>query len=76
MPFLLHLIIALDIFFSLSLPRQNFLTHLIALVYLLFIGWCFLSKPKNRISAAFILQDKPNVIKLSKLCSSMRIFGL
>ena len=39
------LFIALDIFFSINLPRQNFLTHLIALVCLLFIGWCFLSKP-------------------------------
>ena len=38
------LFILLDIFFF-NLPRQNFLTHLIALVCLLFIGWCFLSHP-------------------------------
>ena len=37
--------IALDIFFALNLPRQNFLTHLITFFYILFIGWCFRSKP-------------------------------
>ena len=33
------LFIALDIFFALNLPRQNFFTHLIALACILFIGW-------------------------------------
>ena len=37
--------IALDMFFALDMPRQNLLTHLIALVCLIFIGWCFLSHP-------------------------------
>ena len=40
------LFILLDIFFF-NLPRQNFLTHLIALVCLLFIERCFLSHPKE-----------------------------
>ena len=39
------LFIALDIFFALDLPRHNFLTHLISIVCLIFIGWCFLSHP-------------------------------
>lgn len=51
--------IALDIFFTFDLPRQNFLTHLIALVCLLFIGWCSFPTRGNRISAAFIRQDEP-----------------
>ena len=36
------LFIVADMLFSLDLPRQNFLTHLITLICLLFIGWCFL----------------------------------
>ena len=39
------LFIVADMLFSLDLPRQNFFTHLIAFVCILFIGWCFLSKP-------------------------------
>lgn len=39
------LFIVADILFFLNLPRQNFFTHLIAFVCILFIGWCFLSKP-------------------------------
>ena len=38
------LFIALDIFFALELPRQNFLTYLIAPFCILFIGWCFPSR--------------------------------
>ena len=41
------LFIALDIFFALNLPRQNFFTHLIAFVCILFIGWCFLSHSRE-----------------------------
>ena len=41
------LFIALDIFFALDLPSQNFLTHLITLICLLFIGWCFFSKHRK-----------------------------
>ena len=39
------LFIVADMLFSLDLPRQNFLTHLITLICLLFIGWCFLLHP-------------------------------
>ena len=39
------LFIVADMLFSLDLPRQNFFTYLIAFVCILFIGWCFLSKP-------------------------------
>ena len=39
------LFIVADILFSFNLPRQNFFTYLIAFVCILFIGWCFLSKP-------------------------------
>ena len=39
------LFIVADMLFSLDLPRQNFFTNLIALVYLLFIGGGFLSRP-------------------------------
>ena len=37
--------IVADILFFFNLPRQNFFTHLIAFVCILFNGWCFLSKP-------------------------------
>ena len=41
------LFIVADMLFSLNLPRQNFFTHLIAFICILFIGWCFLSRPRK-----------------------------
>ena len=41
------LFIALDMSFSLDLPRQNFFTHLIAFICILFIGWSFLFRPRK-----------------------------
>lgn len=41
------LFIYLDIFFEFTRTKQNFLTHLIALGCILFIGWYFLSKPRK-----------------------------
>ena len=41
------LFIVADMLFALDLPRQNFFTHLIAFICILFIGWSFLYRPRK-----------------------------